>query len=109
MKEVEDGKISYIIRVIVLTAIMAAILGFATVQLIPIIKAKVDLNKLEVGDTFEVIYKSDDPFDNDYSWKGTVLDKDGKYVQYVRENGDTSSMNMHLAMQWYDVKVYKKE
>lgn len=99
MRKDGDEKVSYIIRVIVLTAIMAAILGFATVQLIPIIKAKIDLNKLEIGDTFEVVYKSDDPFDNDYSWKGTVLDKDGKYVKYVRENGDTSSMNMYLSMQ----------
>ena len=109
MKEVEDEKVSYIIRVIVLTLIMMAFVLFGTINLVPIIKAKVDLNKLEIGDTFEVVYKSDDPFDNDYSWKGTVLDKDGKYVQYVRENGDTSSMNMYLAMQWHDVKIYKKE
>jgi hypothetical protein len=58
-------------------------------------KATIKTNKLQTGDTFKVVSKYKDPFKDPYIFGGKIIAKQGEYIQYVNDYGDTCSMNIH--------------
>lgn len=62
------------------------------------IRATKCVNNIKIGDTFKVKVINKDPFREDITFEGVVIDKHGNYIKYINKNGDTSSTN---ARDWF--------
>lgn len=67
-----------------------------------------NIEDFEVGDRFETTMETNDPFDKPLTYRGTIIAIQGDYVQFIRENGDTSSTDFAYECQHFKVKKLPK-
>ena len=67
-----------------------------------------NIEDFEVGDRFETTMETKDPFDKPLTYRGTIIAIQGDYVQFIRENGDTSSTDFAYECQHFKVKKLPK-
>ena len=65
------------------------------------------VNKIDKGMLFVRTIKVDDPFTDPFVTYGKVIAKDGNYVQYVNDRGDTASFNAYLAFKYNELEIIK--
>lgn len=95
------------LTVAICVLVILSVFGFFIVKEL---RATAKTNKIEIGDKFSVKVVSANPYDNDVLFCGTVINKSGNYIQYIDENGDTSSTNIrdyYLFPRMTEVVVYK--
>ena len=68
----------------------------------------INIEDFEVGDRFETTMETNDPFDKPLTYRGTIIAIQGDYVQFIRENGDTSSTDFAYECQHFKVKKLPK-
>ena len=85
----------------------AIILIFLAIISVIIISNR-EMEQIEVGDRFEVEYKLDEnPFIKPIKFGGTIIAKEGDYIQYIEDNGDTSSCNYRIFMDCGEFKLIR--
>ena len=52
------------------------------------------VKNIEPGDSFKVEYVTENPYENNIIFGGTVISRHGNYIQYVNLRGDTTSTNI---------------
>lgn len=67
-----------------------------------------NIEDFEVGDRFETTMETKDPFDKPLTYRGTIIAIQGDYIQFIRENGDTSSTDFAYECQHFKVKKLPK-
>ena len=72
------------------------------------VKKQISIEDFEIGDRFETTMESNDPFRKPITYRGTIIAIQGDYVQFIRENGDTSSTNLTYDCENFKVKKLPK-
>lgn len=67
-----------------------------------------NIEDFEVGDRFETTMETKDPFDKPFTYRGTIIAIQGDYIQFISENGDTSSTNLTYDCENFKVKKLPK-
>lgn len=67
-----------------------------------------NIEDFEVGDKFETTIETKDPFRKPFTYRGTIIALQGDYVQFITENGDTSSTDFAYDCQKFKVKKLPK-
>lgn len=75
---------------IVILILFGVVVYFSVKEITPTRKVR----QLEPGDTFKVECVTENPYDNQILFGGTIISKNGNYIQYVNKYGDTTSTNI---------------
>ena len=92
--------------------VMFLLIGFTISNFTKDCSATRKINKLEVGDKFNVEFITENPYENNIVFGGTIIAKHGNYIQYVNEKGDTASTNIRDAYRYpkmFKVTVTKSQ
>lgn len=94
MKELGEA-----IRNWIATAIIVFLILFGTIVYLGIkeVTATAKVKNIEPGDKFKVEYITENPYENNIIFGGTVISRQGNYIQYVNLKGDTTSTNIRDA------------
>lgn len=109
MEELGEAIRSWIITSIVVFVVLFGVFIYAGVKEI---STTVRSKNIEPGDSFRVECVTENPYDNNVIFGGTVISRHGNYVQYVNFNGDTTSTNIRDVYKYpktFRVKVDKKQ
>lgn len=72
------------------------------------VNKQISIEDFEIGDRFETTMECNDPFQKPFTYRGTIIAIQGDYVQFIRENGDTSSTDFAYECQKFKVKKLPK-
>ena len=101
----------------VIIAVFATILFMlATFFIVSVVTNNISINftnqtsieDFEIGDKFETTMECNDPFQKPFTYRGTIIAIQGDYVQFISENGDTSSTNLTYDCENFKVKKLPK-
>lgn len=90
----EEQKFKWLIAIVLFILIILIVFGLSIKE----IRATKNVNNIKIGDTFKVKVINEDPFRENITFEGVVIDKQGNYIKYINKNGDTSSTN---ARDWF--------
>lgn len=103
-------------KTIILAIVLTALFMLTTFFVVTVFTNCISINftnstsigDFEVGDRFETTMETKDPFDKPFTYRGTIIAIQGDYVQFIRENGDTSSTDFVYNCKHFKVKKLPK-
>lgn len=63
------------------------------------------LNGVQAGKKFRIESPDRNPYKESEIYEGTIIDRNGDYILYKKENGDTSSINFRVFFDCGEFKI----
>lgn len=63
------------------------------------------LNEVQTGKKFRIESPDRNPYKESEIYEGTIIDRNGDYILYTKENGDTSSINFRVFFDCGEFKI----